>query len=160
MSSKTARSAASDAGGPPPALGALPAAILAQVFAYASALDGTYLDDDMDVRIGVLGMPSWRLKTAVDSKECARIAVVVCAAGMAFLRPVAKAFREAADEVGVRVHVENFGFRPADSTTTEREEDDEEDDDEDEDEDDDDEHENDGDDDADNDEDDDDEDAD
>ena len=132
MSSKTARSAASDAGGPPPAFGALPAAILSQVFAYASALDGTYLDDDMDVRIGVLGMPSWRLKTAVDSKECARIAAVVCAAGMAFLRPVAKAFREAADEVGVRVHVENFGFRPADSTTTEREEDDEEDEEEDE----------------------------
>ena len=126
MSSKTARSAASDAGGPPPAFGALPAAILSQVFAYASALDGTYLDDDMDVRIGVLGMPSWRLKTAVDSKECARIAAVVCASGMAFLRPVAKAFREAADEAAVRVHVESSGFRPADATTTERDEDDEE----------------------------------
>ena len=120
MNSKITRSAASS-GRPAPVLGALPAPILTQVFAYASALDGSGLDaakeyDELEF------VPSLLKKKSTDAKECSRIAMIVCTAGMAFLRPVAKAFRDAADEFAVHVHVEAFGLRPADATTAERKE--------------------------------------
>ena len=120
MSSKTARIDASAASGPPPAFAALPVAILNQVFAYASALDGHGLDGSDGSPDVFDDVPSMRLRKSTDAKDCSRIATVIGAAGMAFLRPVSKTFRAAADEVAVRVHVEAFGLPPADATTTER----------------------------------------
>ena len=84
---------------PPPAFAALPVAILNQVFAYASALDGHGLDGSDGSPDVFDDVPSMRLRKSTDAKDCSRIATVIGAAGMAFLRPVSKTFRAAADEV-------------------------------------------------------------
>ena len=109
------------AGGPPPALGAVRCQRALRFWPRSSAptrlLDGTYLDDDMDVRIGVLGMPilaACHYAVPVDSKETtARASLCETSAQswtlrMAFLLVTGHPRRSARRPTrpAVRVHVE------------------------------------------------------